>query len=160
MKLKFPKWKFWKFSGPPVAGTALIHNKAIIKGSALTRGLNKATVSDSSFYNKLSKQTLEAKGYEIFNLKDIESYNSFSPITTTEKSEAAALFSLVLKYLEFKKKLPKGMLLDNHSLIMFFRTATFEYYPSNEVLERFIKLFERKSQTQKERRNGEQGKQD
>lgn len=155
MKLKFPKWKFWKFSGPPVAGAALIHNKAIIKGSALTRGLNKVTVSDSSFYNKLSKQTLEAKGYEIFDLKDIESYNSFSPITTTEKSEAAALFSLVLKYLKFKNNLPKGMLLDNHSLIMFFRTATFEYYPSNEVLERFIELFERKSQTQKERRNGE-----
>ncbi|MDT2388288.1 hypothetical protein ABQD97_07855 [Enterococcus avium] len=112
---------------------------------------SKIKESDSSFNKKLSKQTLEAKGYEFFNLNDIESYNTFSPITTTEKSEAAALFSLVLKYLKFKKNLPKGMLLDNYSLIIFFRTATFDYYPSNEVLEKFIDLFERKPQTRKER---------
>lgn len=151
MKLKFPKWKFWKFSGPPVAGTALIHNKAIIKGSASMGNYSKIKESDSSSYKKLSKQTLEAKGYQFFNLNDIESYNTFSPITTTEKSEAAALFSLVLKYLKFKKNLPKGMLLDNYSLIIFFRTATFDYYPSNEVLEKFIDLFERKPQTREER---------
>lgn len=150
MKLRFPKWKSWKCLGPPSAGTALIHNKAIIKGSASIGGYSKIKESDSSFYNKLSKQTLEAKGYEFFNLNDIESYNTFSPITTTEKSEAAALFSLVLKYLKFKKNLPKGMLLDNHSLIMFFRTATFDYYPSNEVLDKFIEIFERTPQTQKE----------
>lgn len=153
MKLRFPKWKFWKYLGPPVAGTALIRNKAIIKGSASMRGLgnhSKIKESDSSFCNKLSKQTLEAKGYEFFDLNDIESYNTFSPITTTEKTEAAALFSLVLKYLKFKKNLPKGMLLDNHSLIMFFRTATFDYYPSNEVLDKFIEIFERTPQTQKE----------
>lgn len=151
MKLRFPKWKIWKYLGPPVAGTALIHNKAIIKGSASIGSYSKIKESDSSFYKKLSKQTLEAKGYEFFDLNDIESYNTFSPITTTEKSEAAALFSLVLKYLKFKKNLPKGMLLDNYSLIIFFRTATFDYYPSNEVLEKFIDLFERKPQTREER---------